>query len=1235
MAARGVPAGMRVNIARPAPDAGPPATAPARGLPPHAVVIGGRYQVLNELGSGGMGEVFRVLDRLTGRVATLKRLKATHARASSTLGIDCRLALAQEFRLLASLRHPNIISVLDYGFDANGDPYFTMDLEENARSIIAAGRGRPPAIQAELIAQALRALVYLHRHGIIHRDLKPENLLVVRDQVKLLDFGLSAHRTLLDSEDAMLVGTPAYMAPEVMQGGTASEQSDLYALGLIAYELFTGRYPFDESTAAALYADALHTPLPRPTDDLDERFTAVMARLLAKDPAARYRGAEQVIRDLELALGQPLPIETMATRESFLQAAPFVGRADELAALSAALASAANGRGGTWLIGGESGVGKSRLLEEIRIQALARGIVVLRGQVVSQGGSPYHPWRDVITNLLLHAPVTPAQAAVLKPVAPAIATLVGSEVPDAPMVDASAAQSRLMIAVEELFTAAAVPVVVILDDLHWAGSESLQMLSWLTRAAEGLPLLLLGTYRLDEAPHLAQAVRGAHALPLPRLAPDEVAALCESVIGPRGGTREVIALVQRESEGIPLFIVEVLRTLAESAGHLAEIGDGGVPRRVIGGGIQRAIRRRLARLPPSALEPLRTAAVIDRAIDLALLAFLHPTLDLATWTTECALGAVLEEQAGTWRFAHDKLRELLLEDLDPTTRRALHGRIARAIESVHAGRTEYVTALAHHWRHAGSEEKEAHFSERAGFLALENAACQEAVAYFDRALELLQAAAEEAAPPRRSPWPRLDRNAGVDPTSHAFRLARLDAALSESHFRLGNLALCRAHSERALARIGQPTPPRRIGWVTGALREALIRALQRAWLRGRPAPVASREVATVIAPVEHRLTEAYFYALDPLPILWLLLRIVNRCEPVGPSPALAQAYILLAVLAETVPLPRLAATWRQRALDITHASGTTRDVALALSRTAVIALGTCRWPESHASLLEAATLAEQVGDIRLLEETQSQLSAHYLYVGEYERGIAAKQRSLSLSGRSGNRQAECWGLLGMGDMLTRLGRPLEALPYYEEGLAKLDERTTTTDTIWGMGMRGLARLRGGDPAGALDSARGALAHLLATQPLGYWVQHGTAATAEVFLTALECDLARLGESRAVVLREARQATLCLRRFARRFPLGRSHAALWSGVEAFARGRHGRAQRLWRRTLGVAAELGTPYEEARAHFEIGRRAAVDDPARRPHLEQAREIFTRLQCRIELEWTAQALAGTPPDTTGGWA
>src|SRR5207244_2890265 len=133
-----------------------------------------------------MGSVHRALDRVTGSVVTLKRLRVG---SEPTLGDsrEDRLMLAREFRVLASLRHPNIVSVLAYGFDEEHQPYFTMDLEEGGHTITEAGGGKPLALQVELLVQTLRALGYLHRHGIIHRDLKPANILVVHDQVKVLD----------------------------------------------------------------------------------------------------------------------------------------------------------------------------------------------------------------------------------------------------------------------------------------------------------------------------------------------------------------------------------------------------------------------------------------------------------------------------------------------------------------------------------------------------------------------------------------------------------------------------------------------------------------------------------------------------------------------------------------------------------------------------------------------------------------------------------------------------------------------------------------------------------------------------------------------------------------------------------------------------------------------------------------------------------------------------------------
>src|SRR5262245_54281407 len=129
-------------------------------------LIGGRYQLLNQLGQGGMGSAHRALDRLSGRVVILKRLNVTETvtMIERLSRAENRLALADEFRTLASLRHPNIVSVLDYGFDEARRPFFCMDLLENAQTIVDAGRDSPLFVRADLLVQLLRAMAYLHRH---------------------------------------------------------------------------------------------------------------------------------------------------------------------------------------------------------------------------------------------------------------------------------------------------------------------------------------------------------------------------------------------------------------------------------------------------------------------------------------------------------------------------------------------------------------------------------------------------------------------------------------------------------------------------------------------------------------------------------------------------------------------------------------------------------------------------------------------------------------------------------------------------------------------------------------------------------------------------------------------------------------------------------------------------------------------------------------------------------------
>jgi len=190
-----------------------------------------RYVLHERLGAGGMGEVYRATDRLAGRSVALKRVLSPAAEGGLA-SLSDRAALAAEFSTLASLRHPNIVSVLDYGFDSEQRPYFTMALLDAPRTFTRHAITLPIPERMVLVVEILRALAYLHRRGIVHRDLKPGNVLVDGDgRVRVLDFGLSASR----GSDRRIAGTVGFIAPEVLRGEGASEASDLFAVGVMAY----------------------------------------------------------------------------------------------------------------------------------------------------------------------------------------------------------------------------------------------------------------------------------------------------------------------------------------------------------------------------------------------------------------------------------------------------------------------------------------------------------------------------------------------------------------------------------------------------------------------------------------------------------------------------------------------------------------------------------------------------------------------------------------------------------------------------------------------------------------------------------------------------------------------------------------------------------------------------------------------------------------------------------------
>jgi len=704
-------------------------------------LIGRRYILGDEIGHGGMGVVYEAVDRLTGQHVALKRVTASSDQllmVARQTDNDPNLGLAREFQTLASLRHPNVIGVLDYGFDLDRQPFFTMDLLPRAQTILEAGQLLAVEAQIELLIQMFRALTYVHRRGVLHRDLKPGNVLVIDGQVKVLDFGLAIEEHTHGSAlDTTTTGTVPYMAPEIVDGGNATVASDIYSAGVIAYELLIGRYPFDMSDVETLINGIRQTVPDTRSARLTPYLSAVLSRLLEKIDEDRYADAPAVIDALRRAMAVPPPPESAAIRESFLQASDLIERETEVGQLSKVLNAALVGEGSAWLIGGESGVGKSRLLSEINTRAMIKGTFALRGQTVSEGGMLYELWREIVRWLTILSDVTEREATILKAIVPDLAELLQRPIGEPPLVEPKTAQTRLFQTVELLFRRQTQPTVVILEDLHWAGSESLALLNYLSRIVNELPLLLIASYRSDERDDLPQILPAMPVMQLQRLSPRGVAALSASMLGSAGENEDIIALLQRETEGNAFFIVETVRALAEEAGQLDRIGSMTLPTTVSAGGVRGVVQRRLDRIPKADRGWLNIAAVYGRQVNLNLLSALGLIDQQETWLTLCSHAYVLDGSGGDWRFAHDKLREVLIGDLSITARRDLHRRVGSALETLPGTVDQQAAALGYHFWQGQVWDKAARYSLQAGDQAAKVFGYTEANQLYSQAIDAL------------------------------------------------------------------------------------------------------------------------------------------------------------------------------------------------------------------------------------------------------------------------------------------------------------------------------------------------------------------------------------------------------------------------------------------------------------------------------------------------------------------
>jgi len=728
-----------------------------------------------------MGVVYEATDTERDERIALKTLHEMDAEAL--------FRFKREFRTLHGIQHPNLVRLGDL-VEHHGVWFFTMELvdgesfldhvwtkdwRDEARAAVLAPTVRDatqlrasaessprrevafdePKLRAAL-AQLGAGIAAVHAAGKVHRDIKPSNVVVGRDgRVVLLDFGLITGTEHGDrSTVAGLCGTPEYMAPEQISDGRVGPPADWYSFGVVLYEALTGQLPV-KGTPMSIMADKLRVVAPAPrlfAEGIPEDLETLCLELLRIDPSARPTGRDITARLLQSAEDDSLA----ALSEERPSVNPFIGRHEELTALEDAWARfRRDRRASSVFVDAESGMGKSALLAAFKRQVIDSdsSVVVFEGRGYQHESIPYNTFDHVIDTLsrFLRS-LSAVKAAELMPrnawLLPHLFPILGRVGPISRLtramtqkLDAHELRTRCFAAFRELLARIAErqPLVVILDDLQWAGRDSLMLLGEIMRPPNPPPLFLVLASREPNLPdpHArkdGESVRWwAFSDDLVRVSlgplPSKDACTFAAYLIDRAqlGHLDPVA-VAKEAEGHPLLIQALVRYASvdvKSQGDRPRLDD--------------AILARTRGLPKSALHVLNLAMVAGGPIARDVLAS-AAKIDLASFEHELGLlesayllRAARMHAAHAVEPFHDRVRVATLAALAPDERRDLHAELAAAY--VEGDRPDPV-ALTRHLAGAGDEARAAETALQAAEEAEGRLAFDRAAAYYSLALEL-------------------------------------------------------------------------------------------------------------------------------------------------------------------------------------------------------------------------------------------------------------------------------------------------------------------------------------------------------------------------------------------------------------------------------------------------------------------------------------------------------------------
>jgi tetratricopeptide (TPR) repeat protein len=655
--------------------------------------IDDRYRIEKTLGRGGMGEVLSVVDESTGQRFALKRLlrgsKPKHA-----------LLLSREFHTLHGLSHANVVRAFDYGV-SQGVPYYTMELLDG--SDVEDMAPMPWQRAVPILRDVAAALSLIHARGLLHRDVSARNVWRTPEGVvKLIDFG-----TLTHSGDARdIAGTPPYLAPEALRSRVLDPRTDLFSLGALAYFLLTGRHAFPARSMTELEQHWAEGPaalaarverlaredLPPPPERLEQLVDA----LLALEPQSRPASAAEILDVLE-EISPSDENKAPAAVQGVLLSKAFVGRTNEMKRVLGLIARMRARTPASTAVIGEEGIGRSRLLAQIALEARVAGLTVVHltgdGDKRALSSATRATLKAIEALPSLARSCAAPHARVLGHLSEELRSALSIDAAQLEQIPVLVGEARLRVsAALHAFWSALTskePIVVVLDDFEAMDEASAGLFATLSRTSGESQLMLVAAVRTEHnatIPEVAQAfVEKAVTIALTPLATDECTAMLRSMFGDAEHLARTAQHLADKSEGNPGRLLELCEHLVRSETVRWNDGTWLLPQEIGSLALPDSrgslIAANLARLSQEGRNLGMALSVVEGALPLELCAQISPLAASAMFAAlaELSLSGVLLSSDGGYRFRNESMRLALLEALSPADAARAHAAAGEAL----------------------------------------------------------------------------------------------------------------------------------------------------------------------------------------------------------------------------------------------------------------------------------------------------------------------------------------------------------------------------------------------------------------------------------------------------------------------------------------------------------------------------------------------------------------------------